>query len=98
MFMQGSSRAFTQCAQHVVLCWLQVPPPAWSNAAEAYQKTLDAVHLSLQRMGLEYIDLMLLHAAGAAEGRPEAWRALEAAQKQVGGTITRPQPACARAR
>lgn len=67
----------------MVLCWLQVPPPAWSNAAEAYQKTLDTVHLSLQRMGLEYIDLMLLHAAGAAEGRPEAWRALESAQKQV---------------
>jgi aryl-alcohol dehydrogenase-like predicted oxidoreductase len=62
---------------------VKVPPPAWGNAAEAYQKTLDAVQLSLQRMGLDYVDLMLLHAAGAAEGRPEAWRALETAQEKV---------------
>jgi diketogulonate reductase-like aldo/keto reductase len=62
---------------------MQVPPPAWSNAAEAYQKTLDAVQLSLQRMGLDYLDLMLLHAAGGAEGRPDAWKALETAQEKV---------------
>lgn len=62
---------------------MQVPPPAWSNAAEAYQKTLDAVQLSLQRLGLDYLDLMLLHAAGGAEGRPDAWKALEAAQEKV---------------
>jgi diketogulonate reductase-like aldo/keto reductase len=62
---------------------LQVPPPAWTVAAEAYQKTLDAVQLSLDRMGLQYLDLMLLHAAGGAEGRPEAWRALEAAKEKV---------------
>lgn len=61
-----------------------MPPPAWSNPAEAYQKTLDAVQLSLQRMGLDHVDLMLLHAAGGAEGRPEAWRALETAQEKVG--------------
>lgn len=66
-----------------MLHFMQVPPPAWSNAAEAYQKTLDAVQLSLQRMALDYLDLMLLHAAGGADGRPDAWRALEAAQEKV---------------
>lgn len=60
----------------------KVPPPAWSTPSEAYDKTLAAVQASLAATGLEYLDLMLLHAAGAAEGRPEAWRALEAAQKQ----------------
>lgn len=70
---------------------MQVPPPAWSDPAEAYQKTLDAVQLSLTRMGLDYLDLMLLHAAGGAEGRPEAWRALETAQEKV--RLSLPAPA-----
>ena len=36
-----------------------------------------AVKESLQRLGLPYVDLFLLHAPGAAATRAETWRALE---------------------
>jgi hypothetical protein len=62
---------------------VQIPPQTWSNPSTAYERTKAAVQTSLQRIGFPSIDLMLLHAPGAPEGRAEAWRALEDAQKQV---------------
>jgi aryl-alcohol dehydrogenase-like predicted oxidoreductase len=61
----------------------QIPPQTWSNPSTAYERTKAAVQMSLQRIGFPSIDLMLLHAPGAPEGRAEAWRALEDAHKQV---------------
>jgi diketogulonate reductase-like aldo/keto reductase len=62
---------------------VQIPPQTWSNPSTAYERTKAAVQTSLQRIGFPSIDLMLLHAPGAPEGRSEAWRALEDAQRQV---------------
>jgi aryl-alcohol dehydrogenase-like predicted oxidoreductase len=62
---------------------LQVFPGLWTHQEQAYSNTLAAVKESVERMGLQYIDLMLLHAPGESAGRPEAWRALEDAQAQV---------------
>ena len=59
-------------------------PGLWTHGKEqAYSNTLAAVKESVERVGLQYIDLMLLHAPGESDGRSEAWRALEDAQAQV---------------
>lgn len=42
-----------------------------------YDKTCAAVKRSVETMNLGYIDLMLLHAPGNPQLRPETWRALE---------------------
>lgn len=43
-----------------------------------YQETMDAFEQSFQRLGLDYIDLYLIHWPSAIEGRNlETWRALE---------------------
>ncbi|WIA19346.1 hypothetical protein OEZ85_003977 [Tetradesmus obliquus] len=60
----------------------KILPQTWSNPSTAFERTKAAVQQSLQRIGFPSIDLMLLHAPGPAEGRAEAWRALEEAQQQ----------------
>ena len=58
-------------------------PSEWSDPATAYDTTKSAVQRALKQLGLDYVDLMLLHAPGKSEGRADAWRALEDAHKQV---------------
>lgn len=58
-------------------------PSLWAVETTAFAQVQDAIKLSLQRLGVDAIDLMLLHAPGAPEGRAEAWRALEQAHKEV---------------
>jgi len=57
---------------------------------KSYQKAVDAIHGSLEKTGLDYIDLMLIHSpqpwedfrgGNYAEGNREAWRALEDAYR-----------------
>lgn len=57
---------------------------------KAYEEAVKAIDGSLEKMGLEYIDLMLIHSpqpwtdfrgGDYAEGNREAWRALEDAYK-----------------
>ncbi len=56
----------------------------WRDAY-GYDRGLAAVTDSVSRMGLPYIDLMLLHSPGSDPlGRAEAWQALEEAVRQVG--------------
>lgn len=47
-----------------------------------YEKAIASVKQSVRAMGLDYIDLMLLHAPGDAELRADTWRALEDAKEQ----------------
>lgn len=84
VIIPNSTRVSTHRSWAVVLsCCLQLLPKEWSDPAAAYERTKSAVQASLQQLGLEYIDLMLLHAPGQSEGRADAWRALEEAHKQV---------------
>eukprot|EP00879_Flechtneria_rotunda_P017500 GHRR01018349.1.p1 GENE.GHRR01018349.1~~GHRR01018349.1.p1 ORF type:complete len:208 (+),score=17.02 GHRR01018349.1:26-649(+) len=61
----------------------KVFPQLWQDPNTAFDKTLAAVQESVKRIGYDFIDLMLLHAPGDAQGRLEAWRALEQAHNQV---------------
>ena len=48
-----------------------------------YEAATDAINESLESLGTEYLDLMLMHHPGQRQGRKETWQALEAAHKQV---------------
>jgi diketogulonate reductase-like aldo/keto reductase len=52
-----------------------------SNAG--YNRSLKALEQSLERCGLDYIDLILIHSPyGGSQARKESWNALLEAQKQ----------------
>lgn len=54
--------------------------PAWGDAAKGRAETLASLEASLQRLGLDYVDLYLIHAPFAADKRLEQWSALVEAQ------------------
>ncbi|KAL3155330.1 hypothetical protein ABBQ38_010892 [Trebouxia sp. C0009 RCD-2024] len=47
-----------------------------------YDAATDALNDSLATLGMQYLDLMLMHHPGQRRGRKETWQALEAAHKQ----------------
>lgn len=52
------------------------------DADHGYEATFDALCLSLEKFGLDYLDLYLIHSpAENEEKRLESWRALETAQR-----------------
>ncbi|EQL01634.1 2,5-diketo-D-gluconic acid reductase A [Ophiocordyceps sinensis CO18] len=52
------------------------------DADHGYEATFDALCSSLEKLGLDYLDLYLIHSpADNEEKRLESWRALETAQK-----------------
>lgn len=52
------------------------------DADHGFEATLNALALSLAKLGLDYLDLCLLHSPGEDENqRHESWRALELAQR-----------------
>ncbi|KAJ8528680.1 hypothetical protein ON010_g14649 [Phytophthora cinnamomi] len=61
----------------VVLRGLVGPMVGRTQTTVELPEVIDAVHESNQKLGLEYIDLYLLHAPCALATRAEAWRALE---------------------
>ena len=48
-----------------------------------YEAATQAINDSLGSLGMQYLDLMLMHHPGQRQGRKETWQALEAAHKQV---------------
>lgn len=50
--------------------------PAWGDAPKTRKQTLEECDASLARLGLEYVDLYLIHAPYGGEMRLEQWRAL----------------------
>ena len=50
--------------------------PAWGQEAKTYGATLESLDASLARLGLDHVDLYLIHAPSGGEQRLEEWRAL----------------------
>ena len=48
-----------------------------------YDAAVDAINDSLASVGMQYLDLMLMHHPGEPHGRKETWQALEDAHQQV---------------
>jgi len=55
--------------------------PAWGDDVKSYSDTLSALDASLSRLGLDYVDLYLIHAPCAGERRLEQWEAVVEAQR-----------------
>lgn len=54
--------------------------PAWGDAPKTYDQTIEECEGSLDRMGLDYVDLYLIHAPYGGAERINEWRALLALQ------------------
>lgn len=50
--------------------------PAWGDAPKTRGQTIEECSASLKRMGLDYVDLYLIHAPYGGEQRLEQWRGL----------------------
>ncbi len=55
--------------------------PAWGDAAKGRAEVLASLDASLERLGLDYVDLYLVHAPFAGDRRLEQWQALVEAQQ-----------------
>lgn len=50
--------------------------PAWGQAAKGTESTVASLYASLERLGLDYVDLYLIHAPFEREQRLAQWRGL----------------------
>jgi len=56
--------------------------PAWGDEVKSYSGTLSALDASLSRLGLDYVDLYLIHAPCAGKKRLDQWEALAELQRR----------------
>jgi len=49
---------------------------AWGQTPKTYESTIEALKASLEKLGLDYVDLYLIHAPFSKPQRLEQWRAL----------------------
>lgn len=81
-FSEGTGRGI---AKGLAACGLArkdlfVTTKIWNYRLD-YQSALDACHSSLEKLGLDYVDLYLIHWPGTASFR-DSWKALETLQKE----------------
>ena len=50
--------------------------PAWGTPAKTYETTIASLDASLERLGLDHVDLYLIHAPLTPDERVDQWRAL----------------------
>ncbi len=50
--------------------------PAWGQPPKTYAATLESIDASLRKLGLDHVDLYLIHGPFAADHRVDQWRAL----------------------
>jgi 2,5-diketo-D-gluconate reductase A len=50
--------------------------PAWGAPAKTYETTIESLEASLERLGLDHVDLYLIHAPLTPDERVDQWRAL----------------------
>lgn len=50
--------------------------PAWGDPPKGYEETISAFEASLAELGLDYVDLYLIHAPSGGSQRVNEWRAL----------------------
>lgn len=50
--------------------------PAWGAPAKTFDTTIDSLDTSLERLGLDHVDLYLIHAPLTPDERVDQWRAL----------------------
>lgn len=88
---QGVGQAIQQFCQHAqisreeifVTTKLWPGNPAWGMPLKDKKNTVESCEQSLRQLGLDYIDLYLIHAPfGGQEGRLEQWSALVDLQQQ----------------
>lgn len=56
--------------------------PAWGQAAKTTESTVTSLNESLERLGLDYVDLYLIHAPFEREQRLAQWRGLVELKRQ----------------
>lgn len=56
--------------------------PAWGQAAKTTESTIASLDASLERLGLDYVDLYLIHAPFEREQRLAQWRGLVELKRQ----------------
>jgi len=56
--------------------------PAWGQPVKSPEAVVASLDESLERLGLDYVDLYLIHAPFAGDQRPDQWRGLVELQRQ----------------
>jgi len=56
--------------------------PAWGQPAKTTESTMASLDESLERLGLDYVDLYLIHAPFAGDERIAQWRGLVELERQ----------------
>ena len=73
---RGLAACGLDCADLFVTTKLWPGNPAWGDPPKGYDETIAAFEASLAALGLDYVDLYLIHAPSGGPERVNEWRAL----------------------